>query len=61
MCTAVSKMLFESHLRYCVLVITKILAVSSLIVILDQKLNFICHCALRITLGKNVIEFRVLD
>ena len=54
-------MLLESHLRYCALVITKILELSSLNVILDQKGNFVCHCELHITLSKEVIEFRVLD
>ena len=40
-------MLFESYLRCCALTIIKILEVSSLNVILDQKLNYICNCALR--------------
>ena len=54
-------MLFESYLRCCALAFIKILEVSSLNVILDQKLNFICNCALRNTLSQKVIEFRVLD
>ena len=55
-------MLFGSHLLYCAQVITKIvLEVSSLPVVLDKKLNFICHYTLHITLSKKVIDFRVLD
>ena len=61
MCTKVHKTLFESHLRYCALVITKLLKVSILDVILDQNLNFNCHCALRITLSKNVTELRIFN
>ena len=38
----------------------KILEVLSLNVILDQKLKFIYHCALRITLSKKVTELRVI-
>ena len=34
---------------------------SSLNVILHQKLNVICRCALRITLSKKAMELRVLD
>ena len=54
-------MLFESYLRCCALAIIRMLEVSSLNVILDQKLNFICYCALRNTLSRKVAEFRVLD
>ena len=61
LCTTVCKLLFESHLQYCTLIITKILEVLSLNVILDQTMSFFCHCALHITLSKKILEFRVLD
>ena len=49
-------MLFKSYVQYCALVITKIFEVSILNVILDQKLNFISHCALG--LFKNTFVFK---
>ena len=61
MCTTVHKISLESQLRFCTLVNTKILEVSILNVILDKKLNLICHYALHITLSKKVRKFRGLD
>ena len=61
MCTTVH-MTFLSHNNDAMFwYIIKILKVSSLNVILDQKLNFIRDCVLRITLNKKVMQFRVLD
>ena len=54
-------MLLNTHLRYCALVITKILEVSNLILILDKNrtLFVIAHCAFYSK--KKGVEFKVLD